>query len=97
MSNKTSYSGCGDMEKRAAKMCGGKMHRDKKMYGGAMGMAGPQGGVSNNPPKKNVMSNVAPPSMGRNVGRGPQSSVNAFSQGKRPQRRPQGMRRGPRG
>ena len=52
MSNKTSYSGCGDMEKRVAKMCGGKAHRDKKMYGGAMGMAGPQGGVSNQQPKK---------------------------------------------
>lgn len=33
---KTDYSGCGDMEKRAAKMCGGKMHRDKKMYGSMM-------------------------------------------------------------
>lgn len=36
MSNKTSYSGCGDMEKKARMMCGGKMHRDKKTYGSLM-------------------------------------------------------------
>jgi hypothetical protein len=32
---KTNYSGCGDMEKRAAKMCGGKVHkRQGKHMGG---------------------------------------------------------------
>jgi len=62
---KTDYSGCGDMEKRAAKMCGGKMHRDKKMYGGKamVGLKGPKnmpmGGTASSgtaftrkPPKK---------------------------------------------
>lgn len=33
------YSGCGDMEKRVGKMCGGKMHRDKK-YGGGYKLSG---------------------------------------------------------
>ena len=31
------YSGCGDMEKRVGKMCGGKIHRDKKYGGGYTG------------------------------------------------------------
>jgi len=36
MMGKKSYSSCMEAEKRAAKMCGGKMHRDKKMYGSMM-------------------------------------------------------------
>lgn len=27
---KTNYSGCGDMEKRVGKMCGGTVHKKKK-------------------------------------------------------------------
>lgn len=36
MMGKKSYSSCMEAEKRTAKMCGGKMHRDSKMYGGMM-------------------------------------------------------------
>lgn len=46
---KKNYSGCGDMEKRAAKMCGGKAHkRQGKHMGGQMSP-----GLKQNPLEQN--------------------------------------------
>jgi hypothetical protein len=38
---KKNYSGCGDMEKRTAKMCGGKAHKRQGKHMGGGIMAGP--------------------------------------------------------
>ena len=63
MGSKTDYSGCGDMEKRVGRMCGGKAHREGKYGGGGMGM-------SMAPKNKNPLQTPEPPKR-----RGPSKST----------------------